>query len=507
MNLFLKYTLFLFLLLGLLSCDPTQPKKIRIAVATFSHETCTFCPSPTGIEEWEFYGPPVRGDEVLKSDSYIQGFVDRCSEYGGVELIGLLSPRDAKGGSSGSWVTKEAFDKYTNGMVEDLKKIGKVDGVYLALHGAMAVDGIMKPEAEIARRIRSAVGDAPIVITYDLHANEDAEIAEAANAVFITKQYPHYDARYQGERAARILIKTIRGTYKPVMSVRKPGVLTPSVFQWTGESPAMEIMDRARRWEESTKDVFVSVAFGFAYADVPDVGATVMVVANNDQKLADEIAQDMSDYIWRVREKFAGKKIPKVKEGVAQAIRAAQGGRKPVVIADHSDRTGNSSWILEELLRQGASNFCITTIADSVAVNKLVATAKIGDMVDVVVGGYMDEYAGNPVQIKGKLTFLGKYGQFPNVAVVQLPKNNHVIITPLLHQVITTSIFKPVGVDLSTIEIIVLKSRVHFRRGYDDNAFAKTIVLVDAPGLGPADLSGIPYRNIPKTIYPLTGRK
>ncbi|MBM4169981.1 MAG: M81 family metallopeptidase [Ignavibacteria bacterium] len=504
MKLFVHFVLALLLALGLISCGEMAPKKIRIAVATFSHETCTFCPSPTGIEEWEYYGPPVRGDEVLKSDSYIQGFVDRASEYGGVELIGIYSPRDAKGGSSGSWVTKEAFDKYTNGMVEDLKKIQHVDGVYLALHGAMAVDGIMKPEAEIARRIRAVVGDAPIVITYDLHANEDEEIAEAANAVFITKQYPHYDARYQGERAARILIKTIRGTYKPVMAVRKPGVLTPSVFQWTGESPAMEIMERARRWEESTKDVFVSVAFGFAYADVPDVGATVMVVTNDNKKLADEIAQEMSDYIWRVREKFAGKKIPKVKDGVAQAIKAAREGHKPVVIADHSDRTGNSSWVLEELLKQGTSNFCITTIADSVAIKQLVASAKVGEPVDVTVGGCMDEYAGNPVRLKGTLTFLGKYGQFPNVAVVQLPRNNHVIITPLLHQVITTNIFKPVGVDLSTIDIIVLKSRVHFRRGYDDNGFAKTIILVDAPGLGPADLSGIPYKNIPKDIYPLT---
>lgn len=496
-----------FIVLAAISHLQAQTRKIRIAIGTFSHETCTFCPSPTGVAEWEFYGPPMRGDEVLRSDEYIEGFVSRSGEHEGIELIGISSPREAKGGSSGSWITKEAFDKYTYGMVDDLKRIGPVDGVYLALHGAMAVDSISKPEAETVRRIRTVMGQKPVFVTLDLHANEDHELAEAANAVFITKQYPHYDARCQGERAARILIRTIKGTYHPVMATRKPGIITPSVFQWTGESPALEIMERARRWEEQERDVFVSVAFGFAYADVPDVGATVMVVTNNNSKLAEEIAQDMSDYIWRVRERFAGKKIPKTHEGVAQAITAARERRTPVVIADHSDRTGNSTHVLEELIRQGASNFCIATIADSLAINSLLKQKKVGDRVDISVGGYIDEFAGTPVAISGELSFLERYSHFDHVAVIRFGQNNHLILTPVLHQVTTTRIFEPLGIDLGSLDIIVLKSRVHFRRGYYENGFAKTIVLVDAPGLGPADLKTLKYKNIPKTLYPLSAER
>jgi len=482
---------------------PAEKPPIRIGVATFSHETCTFCPDPTGVAEWEFYGPPMQGDEVLESDSYIQGFVDRAREYSGVELVGVYSPRDAKGGSSGSWVTTEAFDKYSNGIAEGMKQAGRLDGVYLALHGAMAVTGVPKPEAELVRRVRKAVGEIPIFVTLDLHANEDQELSEAANAVFIIKRYPHYDSYEQGERAARIMIRTVRGTYRPVMATRKPGVITPSVFQDTAMSPAMEIMERARIWEHRAKDSFVSVAFGFAYADVPDVGATVMVVTNNDQKLADEIAQDMSDYIWRLREQFAGKKLPKTREGVAQAIAAANTDRKPVVVADHSDRTGNSSWILEELIRQGAKNFCITTLADAKAIEEIKAKAKVGDQISVHVGGYADQYAGKPVKIDGKVEFLGKYGRYDTVAVLLFGNNNRIILTPLLDQVTDTDIFEPLGIKLSDLDIIVLKSRVHFRRGYVENGFAKEIVWIDAPGLGPADLTGIPYQNIPKDLYPL----
>ena len=321
-------------------------KPLRIAVARFSHETCTFCPKATTIEDWEYYGEPTK--DFLDSDrGYIGGFKKICEEFGGVELVPLTSPRGARGGSSGSWNTKQAFDKYTNIFCEELKTAGHLDGVFLSLHGAMAVTGIPKPEAEVVRRVRKVVGDIPIIITLDLHANEDHELSDAADAVFIVKRYPHYDTTLQGERCARVLINTIRGKYKPTMATRKPGIITPSVFQGTGVSPAMDIMERTRRWECRINDVYVSVAFGFAYADVPDVGATVMVVTNNNQELADKIADDMSDYIWRVRKEFAGRKLPKTKQGVALAIKAVKEGKAPVVIADHSDRTGGSSHILE----------------------------------------------------------------------------------------------------------------------------------------------------------------
>jgi microcystin degradation protein MlrC len=479
---------------------------VRIGVATFSHETCTFCPVPTGVAEWEYYGPPVDGDSVLERGSYVRGFVSRAREHRGVELVGIVSPRGAKGGSSGSWITKEAFDKYSYGIAEDLRQAGELDGVFLALHGAMAVTDVARPEAEIVRRAREVVGDIPIFVTLDLHANEDHELSDAADAVFIVKRYPHYDARLQGERAARIMLRTIRGTYTPTMATRKPGVITPSVFQGTGESPAMDIMERARRWENRVTDVFVSVAFGFAYADVPEVGATVMVVTNDDQELADRVADDMSDYIWRVREQFAGKRLPKTRAGVTQAIAAAMAGNTPVVLADHADRTGNSTHVLEELIRQRARNFCIATLADSLAIRAIASQAAVGEEVSVSVGGYADRFAGNPVTIDGVLEYLGVYGRSDTVAVLRFGNNNRVILTPQLHQVTTPEIFERLGIDLTEVDIAVLKSRVHFRRGFVETGLAGAVVIVDAPGLGPADLRTIDYQNVPEDLYPISRR-
>lgn len=482
--------------------DMSSGGKMKIAVGRFSHETCTFAPNPTTIEDWEYYGPPS-ADILNTTRGYIGGFVDFCNTWGDVELVGLTSPGRSRGGSSGSWLTAESFDKYTGLFQEDLRKIGKVDGVFLALHGAMAVTGTMKPEAEIVRRVREVVGpDVPIMVSLDLHANEDHELSDAADAVFIIKRYPHYDTKLIGENAARVMMRTLKGDYKPVMATRKPGVITPSVFQGTGVSPAKDIMERARRWERQREDVFVSVAFGFAYADVPDVGATVMVVTNNDQELADEIADDMNDYIWRNREAFAGKRLPKTREGVRLALDAVRQGKTPVVIADHSDRTGGSTHILEELIRQGGKNFCIATLRDEKAVAKITADHQVGDNITISLGGYSDEFAGNPIEVRGTVDFIGEY-RGDKIVSLNIGNNNHVILTPNLMQITDTNIYSVLNIDFTSLDLVSLKTRVHFRRGYHETGIAGSIFEIDAPGLGPADLTLLPYQNIPDGLYPI----
>ena len=251
-------------------------RPLRVAIAHFSHETCTFCPGgDTDVERWTKIRPPYKADEVFEASAYTRGFVARAREYGGVELIGLESPAEVFGGSSASWSTRDAFEHFMDLILADLRRSLPVDGVYLALHGAMAVREIPRPEAEIARRVREVVGpDVPIVGTFDLHGNEDEEFLRWADMAFVTKRYPHYDAYIQGERAARMLIATMRGEFEPTTATRKPGVITGTVLQWTGQSPSMDIMERARRWEAREDDAYVSVFYGFPWSDVPDVGST-----------------------------------------------------------------------------------------------------------------------------------------------------------------------------------------------------------------------------------------
>ena len=228
--------------LGLNACSQqSQPKKF--AVIKYQQETCTFCPGgDADIEDWTTNGPYLPGDELIGKGrtnlgGYIGGFVHKANVLGDVEVVGINSPDFVFGGSSRSWNTLESFEYFMDIILSDLKSKLPVDGVYLALHGAMAVRDIPKPEAEIAKRIRALVGpEVPIAASFDLHGNEDEEFLDWADAAFVTKRFPHYDAFLQGERSAEFLYKASKGMYDPTSASRKPPVVTATVLQWTGAS-------------------------------------------------------------------------------------------------------------------------------------------------------------------------------------------------------------------------------------------------------------------------------
>ena len=496
----------LLLWLALAACeisleDAPAADPLRFAVMTFSHETCTFCPGgDSGIEDWTRLRPPYVGDEVFDASDYTRGFVAAAREYQGIELIGLESPAGVFGGSSRSWNTEESFEHFMGVMLEDLREAMPVDGVYLALHGAMATRNIPRPEAEIARRFREVVGpDVPIVGSFDLHGNEDGEFLRWADMAFITKRYPHYDAAHQGARAARSLVRLARGTYVSTTASRKPGVITPTVVQWTGQSPSMDIMERARRWEAREKDVFVSVAYGFPWSDVPDVGATVHVMTNDDQELAEHIADDMSEFIWRMREPLVHGSYAQPGVSVSQAGTAFAAGETPIVLADYSDRNGDATHVLQEIVDQKLSGVLFGTLRDEHALAALAADdATPGDLFSRDVGGFAGPASGTPVRIDGTLTYLGEGFGFPQVAVVDFGDRNTLFITPTLEQVLYPEEMRIGPVEPDDYDIFAVKSRVHFRRGFDETGYARTIIVVDAPEpfVGTIHLDALPYENL-----------
>jgi microcystin degradation protein MlrC len=484
------------------SCDPggeADPKAFQVAVATFSHETCTFCPGgDVTVEDWERVSPPLRGEALLGEGGYIGGFVSMAEDYGDMELIGLSSPLGVFGGSSRSWNTEETFNHFLDLMIRDLEAALPVDGIYLALHGAMAVRGVPRPEAEIARRFRELVGPGvPIVASFDLHGNEDAEFLQWADFAFTTKRYPHYDAALQGSRAARALHMTMRGDYSPTTATRRPGIITATVLQWTGASPSMDIMERARRWEAREENAFVSVFYGYPWSDVPDVGATIHVMTDDDQELADRIADDMNEFFWRVREEFALGKYPQPDEAARIVRQAVAGGATPVAVGDHSDRPGDATHILRAFENAGIGRVLYGTITDPGVLSALEGgAARPGDPFDMDVGGFTPS-GGVPVRIRGTLGYFDEGFSYDKVAVVEFGEGNAIIITPTYEQVTEPERFDFLPMSLDSFDVIVVKSRVHFRRGFDETGFAKTIVVVEAPGpfVGTTFLDALPYEH------------
>lgn len=496
-------------LAGCESAAARQSRPFRVAVAQFQHETCTFCPGPDPtVEDWLRDGPLLSGDTLLEEGSgYLRGFVNHAREYGDVELIGLTSPQGVWGGSSRPWNAQEAFDHFVGLMLEDLRAAMPVDGVYLALHGAMAVRNVPRPEAEIARRFREVVGpDVPIVATFDLHGNEDAEFLRWADGAFVTKRYPHYDGWHQGERAARYLRNVMSGTYRPTTASIKPPVVTGTVLQWTGQSPSMDIMERARIWENTNPGTYVSVFYGFPWSDVPDIGAQVHVMTDDDQELADRIARDMAEYIWRVRSDFAAAEYPQPEEAVRKAREAIAAGAEPVVLADYWDRPGDATWTLRELMDQGVDRVLVASLSAEPTLDRIwEQDLQPGDRFEGEVGGYTGEQAGEPVRISGTLRWRGERFGYDRVAVVEYGNGNMLILVPSYQQTTDPEALRFGPVDPDDFDVFVLKSRVHFRRGFDDTGYAPTILVVDAPGdwFGTIRLDALDYQHGPlDQLYP-----
>ena len=483
--------------------------KIRIAVLHFAHETVTFLKNDTTLDDFIYPGSPAKGEALLNAypKSYMGGFVKMAREFDGVELVGIESPLWPKTSIGSGWVTEEAFETFTGRMIDGLKSEGPFDGVYLSLHGAMAVRGIARPEAELARRVRAVVGPkAFIAATFDLHGNEDEEFLRHADMGFAVKYFPHYDEYLQGERAARMLVRAIRGDYKPVHAVINVPIVSATVRMWTGASPWMDLTQRALIWESRETDVTVNVFFGFPFADVPDIGITVQVLTNDNPKLAESIARDIADLAWRKREALlTSTKIYSIAEGVALAKQAVAKSETPVVLADHSDRSGSATFLLKEIIAQDLSGVLIATIADARATAKLKTEgAKAGDAFDMEIGGRVDESAGDPVRITGTIAnAVEGHGQF--WAVIKFGRDNVLILSTYLVQVMEPFGLRALGIDLAAFKVFAIKSRVHFRKGFDDNGFAKTILLVepDQPFLGTVHLDALPYRNVDLTkFYP-----
>src|SRR5215471_19088905 len=293
---------------------------IRIAVLYFVHETVTFLRNDTSLDDFIYEGSPARGEALLAHEpkSYMGGFVKVAREFEGVELVGIVSPLFPKTGTGSGWITEEAYETFVGRMIAELAATGPYDGVYLSLHGAMGVRGVPRPEAELARRARDVVGrQAFIVGTFDPHGNEDEAFLAQADMAFTVKYFPHYDGHLQGERAARMLIRAIRGDYKPATVTQKVPILAPSVAQWTGASPWMDLVQRALTWEAREPDLYVNVFFSFAFADVPDLGMTIQAMSNGKPELARHAADDMAAWAWRRRRELLGAgKVRLIPEGV-----------------------------------------------------------------------------------------------------------------------------------------------------------------------------------------------
>jgi microcystin degradation protein MlrC len=493
--------------------------KPLIGVAGISHESNSFNVHKTELEDFRVQ---IGQDIKERSKNFFAGANAKTTSAGyieGAKRFGLeLYPTLVTGATPKGPVTDAAFNAMMKEIISGLKSAPKLQGILLNLHGAMVVESYPSGDEEIVRRVREAFGKTmPIVVTHDFHANITPKMVEYCNVLITFKENPHLDTYDRGLQAAEVMSKIVKGEAKPVQSIVKPPMIYNIAFQSTFSKPLLPIVDASKELEKNPKVLAVSVSGGYQYADVPWMGPSVVVVTNNDKELADREAKRLSQMLWDTREETRLKN-PSPKDAVKMAMEH-QG--RPVVMMDMGDNigggsAGDSSFLLEELIKQGAQGWAMV-IADSVAY-KVAEKAGVGNSFDFEVGGKTDAIHGKPVRIKGQVRSLnvgryleteirhggGRYWNMGHTAVIHvegstLDEPNLLLLTTQRSSPNSSHIFTSNGVYVQRQKILVAKGAIAPRAAYEP--FASLILSVDSPGATAINPTWFKYYNIREGLF------
>jgi len=477
-----------------------------------SHETNTFSNVPTDRGQFEARNLHYGGEivEAFRGTGTCLGGMIAAAELRGARLV----PSVAAAASPAGLVTRDIYEHVKERMLGDLKAAGALDGVLLDLHGAMVPEGLDDGEGDLIEAVRRVVGpEMPIAVTLDFHSNLSASMVDGADLLHGYKTYPHVDMSERGVEATERLLDVIGKRLRPTAAVRKPPILPPLGSQGTARGPMRRLYDVAAEMEKDPKVISISIFAGFPHADIPDAGFGIYVVTDDDQALADRLADQLAATAWTHRHEFVHTALP-VREAVAKAL-AAEG--KPIVLADMADNTGggaagDGTEILRELLRVGARSATVACIWDAAAVQACVK-AGVGASVTLDVGGKVDDRHGAPVRVTGTVRTLsdgrfihrgpmmnGLPGRLGATAVLDV-NDVKVILISYRWQTLDPEMIRFVGIDPLREKILVVKSTIHYRAAFEP--IAKEIIEVDAPGLSSSNLARFEYRRVRRPIFPL----
>jgi microcystin degradation protein MlrC len=495
----------------------------RIVVAEISHETNVFAAKPTTFADIERAGLKL-GMKTLSSasgtNSAFGGFIAGAA-IEGFELVPICSVWATPSGM----IALETIDRLVSILVDGLEAAidaGPIDGLLLALHGAMVTERDRDGDALLLEAARHVVGiEVPIVSTLDLHANISQRMVNAADVLIGYDTYPHVDMAERAIEACSVLARLIRGEVAPTAAMIKPPMLPTSQKMPTSGEPMCSLIALAHEWEEQPGVVNVTIAGGFPPADVTEAGLSVLVTTNDDPALALRVANEIAETAWNLREGFLGGVA--TFDEAALAIAGIAPDDKPLVIVDIGDNPwtggpGDSAELLRFLLDQSVENAALAIICDPESVGAC-RLAGPGNWVDLHLGAKSDRSHGEPLEISAFVQSLGD-GKYinagpmmtgvpvdlgPSTVILCGPnapeRGISVLVTSRAETPIDLNIFRSVGIEPASLNLIGLKGKGHFRASFEP--IASRVMLVEGPGITGADLTRLPFQHIRRPIWPL----
>lgn len=499
----------------------------RIALLGFSIECNRFAPVAT---EADFMGRTLISGDAMVAEARspaprmlgeLPGFVSDMDGAGAWQPVPILLAMAEPNGP----VEHAFFQRMMAQWDAGLRAAGAVDGVYCVMHGAGLTTEDHDPEGTILTMVRGIVGkQVPIVATYDLHANVAPADVETIDAYIGYRTNPHLDMRERGIEAAQVLRKLLGGMRTHLARVRLP-IVPPTVTMLTAKDapqrPYGALIDlgqqRMREAPYAGRVVNVSVMGGFAFADTPFNGLTVVVTAT-DADAADGLAREIAVAGWVRRDQFRPH-LTALDEAVRLARGTEDGAVPALIFADVADNPGGGGrgttmWILEAFLKAGVRNALVGVIHDPA----LAAEAQaLGEGTRFTArfnrdGG--DEFSkpfSAPATVRRLLdgTVRGRRGIYANNTLTLGPSaaldlaGITVVVLSHRYQCADPIFFEAFGLDIAAARVVMVKSRGHFRGGYDEFFRHEQVVEVDAPGLTSPILSRFPWKHMPRPVLPI----
>lgn len=483
---------------------------MKVLVGGIYHESHSFSNVRTDVESFRsvlFLEGRDSIEQLRDTTSEMAGFIKGSEEFD-FEMIPTLW---AWGLSTGP-VETGTLEHFISVVKKAIDDAGEIDGVLFALHGAMVAGQALDGDGYVLSKFREFVGpDVPIAVTLDLHANISDRMVEKADVIVGYDTYPHVDQVERGFEAAELLLRTIRGEVKPTMAIEKPSMVVVPNVQLTDREPMKRLISLAHEIEREANVLCVTVAGGFAYSDVPEIGPSVVVVTDNDPAAAAEYAQRISREFESLKDEFIPR-LPDVSTAVSKAIGS---NSHPVILADVGDNIGagtpgDSTFILKELIEQGTAS-AVVIIADPESVAAAISSG-VGEVVKLSIGGKTDGYHGDPVILDVRVKLISD-GIFRNRGhmrdgIVEDMGRTALVEARGIKIVLTEKKLPPwnleqlgsLGIRPAEEKIIVVKSAVAFRAAYEP--IAGEIIEVNSPGLSSVDLDQFEYRSIRHVMAP-----
>ena len=477
---------------------------MRILLAVFKQETSSFNPRPTTLDLFTI----SRGQEIIDlntgTNTEVAGALDVFAEND-VEVIPTYSATSV---TSGGPVPAADLDTMTDELLAAIKQNKDVDGAYINFHGAMAGEEEIYPEGRVLERARGILGDMPIVTSFDLHAIISDRLVQHSDIMVAFHTYPHTDMYETGQRAARNLVRLLKGGIKPTVARVRVPLLVRGDELITATGLFGEAIRTCQEFEATEDGLSAAVIIGNPFTDVSNLRTNTIVTTNNDPRRAQEVAESLARFMWNGRERMQAPLT-----SLDDAIRIANETGGLTVFSDAADATssgasGDSNAILRGLLDQKFSKKALLPLVDAPAVGKAFE-AGVGSTIQVDLGGTIDTVRHTPVSCEGYIQSLhdgvfkaetGTYERAGKTAVLVVG-NCSVMTTQFPVSIMGRKVFEARGLNPVDFDLVVCKSPNGFRTFFQD--IATKIVPVDVPGSTSANLKSLPFEQVPRPIYPL----